>query len=321
MTVYDFERELQIKFGYRYPIITSSLPEAWRFAFSVLASPEFGERALVSGNKIISTGITTNLTAYSIMAERGISLHVVDSNFPSMLVDIDDIEEAIDGNTRAIYVPNHLGIPQNIVALRDLADSYHLWYIGSGAMGGNVAGDSVGCVEDVYINELKDADHAGLLVTNSSMFNSIGAQIATSRSITSRIGTFGFPARSQIEDGIKFLRSYKEQSSEKQELYQWAINSIPSTLIDIIFIPDAMQCVPEGVWCVLKKYTPVSRFDLLKKIPEYGVFQSVADMKVLPIEKHDALFNVQTIVEKSFWLPLNKEILSSFIAVLKDYIV
>ena len=141
----EFERLIAERIGVKRALTTNSGSSANLLALSALTSPLLGERALKSGDEVITAAAGFPTTINPIL-QNGLTPVFVDSELPTYNPSPQAIEAAIGPHTRAIMLAHALGNPFDAAALRRLADERGLWLIEDccDAFGSLLRGRSVG---------------------------------------------------------------------------------------------------------------------------------------------------------------------------------
>lgn len=155
-----FEKRLASFLGVRYALTTNSGSSANLLAISALTSPQLGERALRSGDEIITVaaGFPTTVNP---MLLYGMVPVFVDVDIPTYNIVPGRIEAAVSGKTRAITLAHTLGNPFDLDEVTRIARKYNLWLIEDccDALGSRYAGRHVGTFGDVGTLSFYPAHH------------------------------------------------------------------------------------------------------------------------------------------------------------------
>ena len=174
-----FEEELARFVGVDHCLLTNSGSSANLIAISTLTSPKLGKRRLLPGDEVITTacGFPTTLNP---IIQNGLVPVFVDVDLGSYNVLADEIEAAIGGRTRAIFVPHTLGNPVNIDVISDLSRRYGLWFIEDNcdALGSKYKGRYTGSFGDISTCSFYPAHHitmgeGGAVLTHNPMLKNI----------------------------------------------------------------------------------------------------------------------------------------------------
>ena len=123
-----FEKGLADYLGVKYCALVNSGSSANLLAFMTLTSPLLGERAVKPGDEVITVaaGFPTTVTP---MIQYGAVPVFVDVTIPQYNIDINALEKAVSGKTKAVMLAHTLGNPFDIKAVKAFCDKYNLWLI------------------------------------------------------------------------------------------------------------------------------------------------------------------------------------------------
>jgi CDP-4-dehydro-6-deoxyglucose reductase, E1 len=140
-----FEREFAAICGVRYALLTNSGSSANLLAVSALTSPTLEERRLVPGDEVITVAAGFPTTINPIL-QNGLHPVFLDIDIPTYNLDVSQLEPALSGRTRAIFVAHTLGNPFDLGAVEDFARRHGLWLIEDccDAVGATYSGRPVG---------------------------------------------------------------------------------------------------------------------------------------------------------------------------------
>ena len=140
-----FERKIAERIGVARAITVNSGSSANLLALTALTSPLLGERAIKSGDEVITAAAGFPTTINPILQNQMVPVFV-DSEIPTYNPSVAAIAAAIGPRTRAIMLAHALGNPFEAAALRALADEHQLWLIEDccDAFGSTHLGRSVG---------------------------------------------------------------------------------------------------------------------------------------------------------------------------------
>jgi CDP-6-deoxy-D-xylo-4-hexulose-3-dehydrase len=170
------EKELAKYFGSRYSFLVNSGSSANLLAFYALTSPKLGDRAIKSGDEVITVaaGFPTTINP---SIQFGCIPVFVDVDIPSYNIKVEDIEKAISPKTKAIMLAHALGNPFDLKAVMDIAKKYNLWVIEDDcdSLGATYNGKKTGTFGDLATLSFYPAHHitmgegGAVLVNNSSL--------------------------------------------------------------------------------------------------------------------------------------------------------
>jgi CDP-6-deoxy-D-xylo-4-hexulose-3-dehydrase len=170
------EKELAKYFGSRYSFLVNSGSSANLLAFYALTSPKLGDRAIKSGDEVITVaaGFPTTINP---LIQFGCIPVFVDVDIPSYNIKVEDIEKAISPKTKAIMLAHALGNPFDLKAVMDIAKKYNLWVIEDDcdSLGATYNGKMTGTFGDLATLSFYPAHHitmgegGAVLVNNASL--------------------------------------------------------------------------------------------------------------------------------------------------------
>jgi CDP-6-deoxy-D-xylo-4-hexulose-3-dehydrase len=145
-----FEELLAQFINIDFTMTVNSGSSANLLAVSSLTSEALGERALKSGDEVITIAAGFPTTVNPII-QNNLTPVFVDVNIPEYSPDIDSIKKAITDKTKAIIFAHTLGNPFQIIEVMKIADEYNLWVIEDccDALGSTVNGQHVGTFGDI----------------------------------------------------------------------------------------------------------------------------------------------------------------------------
>lgn len=179
----DFENRLAAFLGVKHVLTTNSGSSADLLAFATLTSPKLGERALKTGDEVITVaaGFPTTVNP---MLLYGMIPVFVDVDIPTYNIDPSKIEASISDRTKAIMIAHTLGNPFNIDEVMRIARKYNLWVIEDccDALGSTYDGRLVGTFGDIGTLSFYPAHHitmgeGGAVFTNNSTLKTITESI------------------------------------------------------------------------------------------------------------------------------------------------
>ena len=122
--VKTFEREFAKFFGVKYAVMSNSGSSA---NLLMIASLVLSGR-LNPGDQIIVPAVSWSTTYYPV-TQYGLILKFVDIDIDTLNFDLKQLENSISNKTRAIFVVNLLGNPNDFDVIQDLASKYDLLII------------------------------------------------------------------------------------------------------------------------------------------------------------------------------------------------
>jgi CDP-6-deoxy-D-xylo-4-hexulose-3-dehydrase len=124
----EFERKLARYMGSRFSFLVNSGSSANLLAFYALTSPKLGDRAIKSGDEIITVAAGFPTTINPIL-QFGCVPVFLDIDIPTYNIKANQIESAITAKTKAIMLAHTLGNPFNLDIVMSIAKKYNLWVI------------------------------------------------------------------------------------------------------------------------------------------------------------------------------------------------
>lgn len=174
-----FERRLREFLGVKHALTTNSGSSANLLAFSALTSAKLGDRAIRSGDEVISVAAGFPTTVNPILQFGAVPVFV-DVHLPTYNIDPERIEAAITPKTKAIMLAHTLGNPYDLDAVAALAQKYGLWLIEDccDALGSTYDGKLVGTFGDIGTLSFYPAHHitmgeGGAVFTNNDELRTI----------------------------------------------------------------------------------------------------------------------------------------------------
>jgi len=156
----EFERRLARFVGVRCASFVNSGSSANLVALSALTSPKLGDRRLMPGDEVITVGAGFPTTVNPIIQNRLVPVFV-DITVPTYEIDVNQLEAARSGRTRAIMVAHTLGNAFDLDAVVAFAKKYDLWLIEDccDALGTTYKGRHVGTFGDLATISFYPAHH------------------------------------------------------------------------------------------------------------------------------------------------------------------
>ena len=124
----EFERALARFFGSKFSTLVNSGSSANLLAFYSLTSPKLEDRALQSGDEVISVAAGFPTTVNPVL-QYGCVPVFLDIDIPTYNIKAEQIEDAITPKTKAIFLAHTLGNPFNLDTVMFVAKKYNLWVI------------------------------------------------------------------------------------------------------------------------------------------------------------------------------------------------
>ena len=123
-----FEKEFAKWLNIKHCSLVNSGSSANLLAFMALTSPLLGERAINRGDEIISVaaGFPTTITP---AIQYGAVPVFVDITIPEYNIDVEQLENALSGRTKAVMIAHTLGNPFNLKLVKSFCDKHNLWLV------------------------------------------------------------------------------------------------------------------------------------------------------------------------------------------------
>jgi CDP-6-deoxy-D-xylo-4-hexulose-3-dehydrase len=176
-----FDKELRMWFNHevRHVILCNSGSSASLLAISAITQPEFGSRRAKKGSEIITVAAGFPTTVNPII-QNGLTPVFLDVELTTLCPKVEEIEHAVNPNTKAIILANPLGNMPDVDSIRDIADEYDIFYIEDGcdSLGGDFRGKRSGTSGDLstisfYPAHQLSAGEGGAVLTNSPMMKKV----------------------------------------------------------------------------------------------------------------------------------------------------
>jgi len=162
-----FSDEFEMKFsdftGVEYAILTNSGSSANLLALSALTSHLLGEKRLKPGDEVITVAAGFPTTVNPII-QNGLHPVFLDIDIGTYNIKVDDLEEALSDNTKAIMLAHTLGNPYDLDTIVKFAKKHDLWLVEDccDALGSTYEGKHVGTFGDVATCSFYPAHHITL---------------------------------------------------------------------------------------------------------------------------------------------------------------
>lgn len=156
----NFERELSKFVGARSALFVNSGSSANLLALSGLTSKKLGERALNSGDEVLTVAMGFPTTINPII-QNGLTPVVVDVDLQTLDANPRLLEEAVSKKTRAIMMAHTLGNPFDLDTVQRLCKEHNLWLIEDScdALGSTYRGQRTGSFGDTATLSFYPAHH------------------------------------------------------------------------------------------------------------------------------------------------------------------
>ena len=155
-----FEKGLAEFVGARSALFVNSGSSANLCALSALTSKKLGERALKSGDEVLTVAMGFPTTVNPII-QNGLKPVVVDVYLDTLDVNVEMLKEAVSDKTKAIMIAHTLGNPFNVGAILDLCKKHNLWLVEDScdALGSTYDGKKTGSFGDTASVSFYPAHH------------------------------------------------------------------------------------------------------------------------------------------------------------------
>ena len=175
----QFERQLAKTIGVRHALMVNSGSSANLLAVSALTSRKLGERALKTGDEIITvaSGFPTTVTP---IIQNGLIPVYIDINLGTYVASAETIESAISPKTKAIFMAHTLGNAIELEEIMRIVKKHGLFLIEDScdALGGTYSGKPLGSFGDMATLSFYPAHHittgeGGAVLTNRASLKPI----------------------------------------------------------------------------------------------------------------------------------------------------
>ena len=120
----EYEKKFADYFGVKYAVMVNSGSSANLIAIAAL----FYSGKLKKGDEVIVPAVSWSTTYYP-LHQYGLKLKFVDIDIDTLNIDIDQIEEAISEQTKAIFAVNLLGNPNDFIRIIHICNKYNILFI------------------------------------------------------------------------------------------------------------------------------------------------------------------------------------------------
>jgi len=177
-----FEHDFAQYFGAHKALLVNSGSSANLIAFYALTSPKLGERAINSGDEVITVAAGFPTTVNPIIQFGAIPVFV-DIDVATHNVKADMIEAAVSSKTKAIMIAHSLGNPFDLDEVMRVAKKYNLWVVEDDcdSLGATYNGQKTGTFGDISTFSFYPAHHITMGEGGAVLINNpILAKIAES---------------------------------------------------------------------------------------------------------------------------------------------
>jgi CDP-4-dehydro-6-deoxyglucose reductase, E1 len=156
----NFERNLERFVGVRSATLVNSGSSANLLAISALTSSKLGDRSLNPGDEVITVAAGFPTTVNPIFQNRLVPVFL-DVTVPEYEIDVRQLEEALSGRTKAVFLAHTLGNVFNLDAVIAFTRKHNLWLIEDccDALGSTYRGRRVGTFGDIATLSFYPAHH------------------------------------------------------------------------------------------------------------------------------------------------------------------
>lgn len=156
----EFQRSLARYIGVRDSLFVNSGSSANLVALSALTSPKLGNRALKTGDEVLTVAMGFPTTVNPII-QNNLSPVLVDVNLDTYDAINERLVEAISPKTKAIMMAHTLGNPFNLELVLELCKEHNLWLIEDScdALGSTYNGKRTGSFGDLATISFYPAHH------------------------------------------------------------------------------------------------------------------------------------------------------------------
>lgn len=156
----EFQRSLARYIGVRDSLFVNSGSSANLVALSALTSPKLGNRALKTGDEVLTVAMGFPTTVNPIIQNK-LSPVLVDVNLDTYDAINERLVEAISPKTKAIMMAHTLGNPFNLELVLELCKEHNLWLIEDScdALGSTYNGKRTGSFGDLATISFYPAHH------------------------------------------------------------------------------------------------------------------------------------------------------------------
>ncbi|MBF0442121.1 MAG: lipopolysaccharide biosynthesis protein RfbH [Oligoflexales bacterium] len=124
----EFCEKISDYLGVGNVLLTNSGSSANLLAVSALTSKKLGDRRLVPGDEVVTVAAGFPSTVTPIV-QNGLVPVFVDVDIPTYNINIESLEKAVSGKTRAVFIAHTLGNPFNVDAVKEICRRHGLWLV------------------------------------------------------------------------------------------------------------------------------------------------------------------------------------------------
>ena len=315
----EFERKVSSLFGKKHGVMVNSGSSANLLAFELLKLPKKSE---------VITPIVTFATTLTPIIQKDLLPVFVDVEMGRYTVNIDQVQESINDNTKALMIPSLIGNVPDLQKLRKIADKYNLFLIEDSCdtIGATIYGEPTGKYSDVSTTSfygshiITCAGGGGMICMNDSdwqirsrMLSSWGRRSAINESedIETRynskildgtrydskyffeeIGYNFLPTEISAAFGVEQLKKLKTFSKIRKKNFETLMKYFKDYL-GFFIIPEILKGVKTNLLAfplTIKKESPFSRFEIVKHLEKNNI--QTRPLFTGNILKHPAFNNI-----------------------------
>lgn len=175
----EFESSFAKYMEQRFCLLVNSGSSANLVAFATLTSPQLGDRAIRSGDEVITVAAGFPTTVNPIV-QYGCVPVFVDIELGTYQIDINEMKNALSSKTKAVIVAHTLGNVFDLDKVKSFCEENNLWLIEDccDAVGAKYNGKSVGTFGDIATASFYPAHHitmgeGGAVLTSSPKLKKI----------------------------------------------------------------------------------------------------------------------------------------------------
>lgn len=175
----EFEQKFAQIHNVKHASLVNSGSSANLVALSALTSYKLGDKRLVPGDEVITVASGFPTTLNPIIQNQLVPV-LVDVDFETYNINIDQLREAIGPRTKALFLAHTLGNPYNLDAVMELVKKHDLWLIEDNcdALGSRYNGQLTGTFGHLSTYSFYPAHHitmgeGGCIITDSTPLKKI----------------------------------------------------------------------------------------------------------------------------------------------------
>lgn len=175
----QFEKELARFIGTRKLLTVNSGSSANLIASMALTDPQWGDKAIKSGDEIITVAVSFPTTLNTLVQFGAVPVFL-DIDIPTYNIRTDILEQALSPKTKAVVIAHTLGNPFDVEVVAEFCKKHQLWLMEDccDALGATVNGKHVGTFGDIGTLSFYPAHHitmgeGGAVFTSNAKMASI----------------------------------------------------------------------------------------------------------------------------------------------------